>query len=318
MDWQDILLWEVEGAPTTLWPLASDIPTIETFSKHYFSLPADVTLFSEEDFRKSYLINISDGKPYPSQYLLSVSSPFAEPFYETASEVATLSYLREHTTIPVPRVISHRSTPVNELACQWVLMELAPGVPLKAVWEDMVQETKDKVKEAVTRFVHELRDPKRHFTAFGNLYFRKDIEAFDSQIRVSSMKDDAYVIGPFVEVFTSSCRRKPRASSDLGPYSNHEEYADAQVPAVDEDLDEDIVKEIAEMLSEHRRISEERLSSQFADFTLNHHHELSMDNIFVDPGTYEVSGVIRWEYAAIRPRWEEDTEFLSLNGPSVE
>ena len=51
------------------------------------------------------------------QYILRVTWP-VEPFYKTASEVATLSYLREHTTIPVPGVIAHSSSAENELGCE--------------------------------------------------------------------------------------------------------------------------------------------------------------------------------------------------------
>ena len=65
-----------------------------------------------------------------------------EPFYKIASEVANLSYVRGHTSVPVPRIVAHSSTADNELGFEWVLTEKTPGVSLKSVWHEMVMEMK--------------------------------------------------------------------------------------------------------------------------------------------------------------------------------
>ena len=44
------------------------------------------------------------------------------PRLKTESEVATLSYLREKTTIPVPRIYHYDSNPWNRLGGEFILM----------------------------------------------------------------------------------------------------------------------------------------------------------------------------------------------------
>ena len=61
-----------------------------------------------------YTVSVSDSGDGldSSKYIFRLASP-VEPFYKTASEVATLSYIREHTSIPMPRVIAYSSTAKN-------------------------------------------------------------------------------------------------------------------------------------------------------------------------------------------------------------
>ena len=63
------------------------------------------TFFAEGAFNKLYAITVSSsgstlGSP---QYIFHATSP-VELFFKTASEATTLSYLLEHTSIPVPRI----------------------------------------------------------------------------------------------------------------------------------------------------------------------------------------------------------------------
>jgi len=98
-----------------------------------------------------------------------------EPFYKTASEVATLAYVREHISVPVPRVIASSSTAENELGCEWILMEKVPGVALAGVWRDADLKTKSRVTEAIAGFVRQLQDTHPPVPVVGNLYFREDL-----------------------------------------------------------------------------------------------------------------------------------------------
>jgi aminoglycoside phosphotransferase (APT) family kinase protein len=44
------------------------------------------------------------------------------PRLKTDSEVATLQYLREHTSVPVPKVFHYDSNPYNRLGGEYILM----------------------------------------------------------------------------------------------------------------------------------------------------------------------------------------------------
>ena len=336
---QPKVVWESgPWGPAPRWLSTPDIAVIETLSRRHLQLPADrrltVTFFSEGAFNKLYSVSLSDrgdglGSP---QYIFRATSP-VEPFYKTASEVATLSYIREHTSVPVPRVIASSSTAENELGCEWILMERVAGVALADVWSNMDLEAKSRETRVIAGFLRQLRDIQRPFTAIGNLYFREDIDTSNAAVRVVPVEDEKYALGPIVTPYMFAGGRKLRVPRDLGPYSNDAEYIVALVATELEDMkllqsldahshadfDEDIAEDaedIIEVLNELRTISTELFPSHPCHFTLRH-HDLSLVNILVDPETHEVTGIVDWECVGTRPRWE-DAYPVFLLGPEVE
>ncbi|KAH7259208.1 uncharacterized protein BKA55DRAFT_562211 [Fusarium redolens] len=53
---------------------------------------------------------------------MRVSLP-VDPKHKTAGEVATLKWLSQHSTMPVPRVIAFDDTRDNQIGFEWILME---------------------------------------------------------------------------------------------------------------------------------------------------------------------------------------------------
>ena len=336
---QPKFVWESgTWGPVPRWLSPPDIAVIEKLSRNRLQLPANrhltVTIFSEGAFNKLYTIAVSnDGDSFGSpEYIFRATSP-VEPFYKTASEVATLSYIRELTSVPVPRVIAYSSTAENELGCEWILMEKVPGVALANVWGDMDLETKSRETKVIAGFVRQLRDIRRPFAAIGNLYLREDIDTSDAAVRVVPTEDEKYVLGPIVTPYMFSGGRKLRVSRNLGPYSNDAEYIAALAATELEDMkllqsadansygdfDEDLAddaEDIIEVLNELQTISAPLFPSRLHHFAL-YHHDLSLANVLVDPATCQVTGIVDWECVGTRPHWE-DTYPLFLLGPEIE
>ncbi|KAH6953010.1 kinase-like domain-containing protein [Fusarium avenaceum] len=63
------------------------------------------------------------------------------------SEVATIRYLKQHTSIPVPEIYLQDLDPENDVGAAFVLMERLPGRHLYKTWDDM---SLDKKKVAVS------------------------------------------------------------------------------------------------------------------------------------------------------------------------
>lgn len=308
---------------------------IESLSRSLFQLPADrdlsATPFSAGAFNKLYKITISDGNS--PEYIFRVTSPI-EPFYKTASEVATLSYLREHTSIPVPGVIAHSSTAENELGFEWILMEKMPGGPLGQVWRSIDQEARIRATKVIAGIVRQLRGIGQNLNAIGNLYFCEELKAFNNAVQMQRV-DDKYVLGPIVTSNMFIGGRKLRVRRDLGPYFNDADYISALVASEQEDMqrlrsevdrpypdfDEDLAKdtdEILPALNGLEEISAELFSSETCSVRL-HHDDLSLNNILFDPETHKISGIVDWECVGIRPHWQDTyPSFLVLDGPEVE
>jgi aminoglycoside phosphotransferase (APT) family kinase protein len=66
---------------------------------------------------QAYLITLSDGHDVVAR----VARQFM-PRLKTESEVATMHYLREHTSVPVPIVYHYDSNPYNRLGGEYILM----------------------------------------------------------------------------------------------------------------------------------------------------------------------------------------------------
>ena len=212
-------------------------------------------------------------------------------------------------------------------------MEKIPGVALSSVWRDIDLETKREQTKTIAGFVRQLRGLRHHFPAIGNLYFRDDIYVFNGTAPVPSTKDVRYVIGPIVTPLMFEGGRKLQVQRNLGPYPTDAEYITALVaPELEEmklllsgdareyeDFDKYLAEdaeEIISVLNELQPISEVLFPSRHGEFNL-HHHDLSLDDILVDPKTYEILSIVDWESVGTRPHWE-DTYPLFLQGKNVE
>ncbi|KAI4947546.1 hypothetical protein J4E91_006366 [Alternaria rosae] len=68
-----------------------------------------------------------------SHFIFRVTLPVA-PEVKTSSEIATLSFLREKTNIPAPKMIAHNQDFEDDLEFKWILMERIPGRPLRKLY----------------------------------------------------------------------------------------------------------------------------------------------------------------------------------------
>lgn len=325
------------------WPHEPNIAAIIALSRQHLCIvrtaDINVKLFAQGAFNKLYTIS----SPVLSKdYLFRVTLP-VEPSIKTASEVATLLYLRRHTKFLVPQVFAHAITSDNELGYEWMIMERLPGVCLRDIWPVYPGEKGDtikltsptgsiacspvdwKAKEDITRtisgYVQDLR--KRSFKAIGSLYFRSDLENLDIKPTTLVETDDPeFVIGPLVSLPLFYGDLRSRANRNLGPYSSEREYISAWADVQRQELelaqtldpedplyDEDLVDDGPEIKSALDALYSviPNLFSPHSDpngYTL-HHNDLSLANVIVDPSTFKVTGVLDWECIGTVPRWED-------------
>ena len=325
------------------WPHEPNTAAIIALSRQHLRIDRtadiDVNLFAQGAFNKLYTISSS---VLSKDYLFRVTLP-VEPSIKTASEVATLLYLRRHTKFPVPQVVAHAITSDNELGYEWMIMERLPGVCLRDIWPvhpgdkgDTIKLTSPtgsiecspvdwKAKEDITRtisgYVQDLRN--RSFKAIGSLYFRSDLENLDIIPGTLIETDDPeFVIGPLVSLRLFYGDLRSRANRNLGPYSSEREYIsawtdvqrqelelaqmlDPEDPLYDEDLVDD-GPEIKSALDALCGVTPKLFSPHgYPNGYTLHHNDLSLANVIVDPTTFKVTGVVDWECIGTVPRWED-------------
>jgi hypothetical protein len=101
----------------------------------------------EGNYNKAYRLEMADGK----RIVAKVPHPNAGPRgLTTASEVATMEFVRTVLNIPVPKVLAWSATDHNPVRAEYIIMEEAKGTQLHGVWQDLPLRTKsDIIREFV-------------------------------------------------------------------------------------------------------------------------------------------------------------------------
>ncbi|KAK4150617.1 phosphotransferase enzyme family-domain-containing protein [Chaetomidium leptoderma] len=162
---------EEEGYLERYWPNEHDhdawIDSIRAILVRQFPdfADAEIQYFAKGTFNRLYSLTHPSWK---KAYIFRVSIP-VEPFFKTESEIATMEYVRRHTTMPIPRVIAFSSSDNNELGYEWILMDMMPGEPLRKLWDGMPDAARVKVFAELAAHTKQL--VALRFSKFGSLYF---------------------------------------------------------------------------------------------------------------------------------------------------
>ena len=136
------LKWEETALDIALrWTVHPDVAAIETLSRPYLRLEASagcaVTFVAGGEFNKLYKISTDSGA-----FLMRVALP-VEPYYKTATEVATIHSVRSRTDIPVPKIIACNTSNENILEFQWILMDFVSGQQSRTAWRKLPMHKKE-------------------------------------------------------------------------------------------------------------------------------------------------------------------------------
>ncbi|KAF9354826.1 hypothetical protein BGX26_007334 [Mortierella sp. AD094] len=211
--------------------------------------------------------------------------------YKSESEVATMQFVSEKTSIRVPKVYAWDANPRNSVGAEYILMEKIPGVPLITVWKTMSLEKKKEIVSQVVEILLLLFNIKNfNFERIGSLYKGEVAGVY----RIGPAISDALIQGkrasvsldrgPWVdtkEYFTALIRNEIDYSKDYGPsvFSKLEEIIPSFCPGLE-------LKDL------------ERLCLQ--------HPDLHLGNIMVyktDLSCWKISGIIDWETSGVYPSW---------------
>ncbi|KAI0287109.1 hypothetical protein BC826DRAFT_73329 [Russula brevipes] len=122
-----------------------------------------IEFLSSGTFHKAYSVTLSDGRVV----IARVARRFM-PRRKTESEVATMEYVRTHTSIPVPNVHFYDSNPYNRLGGEYIIMSKADGVPLSSVYQFMPHKTLIALLDNLASIVIPLF--AHRFSSVGSLY----------------------------------------------------------------------------------------------------------------------------------------------------
>jgi hypothetical protein len=117
--------------------------------------------------------------------------------YTTASEVATMHYLRTKLGLRIPRVLAYSCEPQNPVQSEYIILEKVDAVNLSSRWYDMDEAGQQAIVESLAEMHSKLLNVQ--FSHYGNLYFTHDIArslCAPTLYSHESADDETYCIGP--------------------------------------------------------------------------------------------------------------------------
>ncbi|RJE23333.1 hypothetical protein PHISCL_04319 [Aspergillus sclerotialis] len=244
--------------------------------------------------------------------------------YATASEVATLTFLRSKG-IPVPEVYGWPSITENPVGVEYIIMEHAPGVRANTRWFDNTDRQKLELVTGVVDIEKELMGIP--FGAVGSLYFKNDVSPqFQGPLYAPGTPDEAgdsetYCIGPIADR-TFWYGRRADLELDRGPWSDPKNYllaiAEKEIKwtkkfgkPLELDFPHNTVfrgvispQDYLELLKQYLSIAPYLLpadpSNTLSRPTLRH-PDLTVSSVFICPDTFKVKCIIGWHHTVITP-----------------
>jgi lysyl-tRNA synthetase class 2 len=101
--------------------------------------------------------------------IVKIPDPVVPPRLVTASEVATLEFVRSELAVPVPKVLTWSGNNDNPVGCEYIIMEEAQGRALKTVWSHLGIPEKLAVVDEVLSIQKQLLTTKHMFSWYGCL-----------------------------------------------------------------------------------------------------------------------------------------------------
>ncbi|KAJ8115131.1 hypothetical protein OPT61_g3156 [Boeremia exigua] len=292
-----------------LWKSEPSIDVIERLACQSLRCSCDVRFLAEGTFNKVYSIDCSKG-----EYVFRVALPVA-PEVKTLSDVATMSFIRKTTSIPVPEVITYDANFNNKLGFEWILMERVHCRPLEERWSELSWLKKGLLIQKLVQFMSELSHLE--LNEIGSIFeHHSDSRTNESKPVVEHAIGEAVLPAFFMGDHVQQEMYR-------GPYSTGAEYVSAHMKFLLHDIqawcasDNEYRREDGEAAS----VIYEKLHLVFLklfpgtsrESTRICHQDLSASNILIDESG-DLTGVIDWECTITAPCWQACKLPQFLNG----
>ncbi|KAI2084178.1 hypothetical protein LOZ36_005055 [Ophidiomyces ophidiicola] len=263
------------------------------------------------------------------------------PYYTTASEVATMDFARNVLQTPAPQIYAWNASidpKKNPVGAEFIVMEKMAGVPLSDVWCDLKPDQKVKVCVQIIGFMK--RWTNVHFPAIGSLYYAETISKssknslyFDGN---DSVRNSRFAVGPSSNRdWSDEGRRDIQCDKGMSVLDYRKAIYNREMLAVKNirhipkqlamlygppPLYEPTVAKKLQALRWYTQIVELLLPSDPSLLTSHvWHNDLHHENIFIDPHSLQILGIIDWQSVQITPLTDHclDPSFLDYEGPDV-
>ncbi|KAF8469344.1 kinase-like domain-containing protein [Gautieria morchelliformis] len=253
---------------------------------------------------KVYRVAMDDGRTVIGRVLSPSFTEYGAGVYPEdtmEAEIATMRYVKTHSTIPVPEVYYHDKDEKGEVGGEWMLLEDIRGTNLYMTWPEMSIDQRQKVGLAVVDVWAQLM--RLRFGAIGS---------------INSPGNDAetFYVGPMTFMPTNVGKTTgPPPRSKCGPFSCARDWLLAlarldmrflnEAPLTEEEKSR-MIPVISDTEAAPLPYLDNSEASDPSPQSTNvlFHVDLGVHNIMVDSDDPTIiTGIIDWEGACVVPLW---------------
>ncbi|MCJ1381219.1 hypothetical protein MMC17_004328 [Xylographa soralifera] len=306
------------------WTVEPNIAKVELLARKHLQLEqnacCNVTFYAQGAFNKLYKI-----KTETRRSLMRVTLP-VDPSNKTNSEVATITFVRQTTDIPVPQIITFDNSSENELGFEWILMEMLPGETLRTRWRKLSEDAKRDLVKQVAKYQAQLC--QNYLPGIGNIFVDQVVLPMSKQLLRRTVAKTKYEV-LFVDRLVSMIFFwGDHIAQDVsrGPFENSQDWIRARLSLVLTDQERILKtsdnKDDIENSEDAKEIVEKLLKLLPSVFPSNtgtpelnvlFHDDLSMQNILVDDHE-KITSFIDWECVSALPLWRACELSVFLKG----
>ncbi|KAJ3575684.1 hypothetical protein NP233_g939 [Leucocoprinus birnbaumii] len=296
--------------------------------------PIPIGLNQEAKYARVYSFRL------PSRTVVARLVSPAKPIFKTENEVAAMDFVRSRTSIPVPEVFAYCSESSNPVGTEWLIMEFVQGVEMKSGWSNLGLPQKRKLAIELVNMYDQLSRLKADccggiYHCFGSVDDWAVTAASSSTSRMKNLRTSrweplrpeslrglrsycncsiqgAYKLGPindfsllyFVQAIPPPSQTPPTFTSEeyfklLAFNGNPPNRGYYDLPTREKCVE--LFQSIWKLYPNSTVFGSQADRSTFC-FS---HGDLHSGNIFIDPKTGAITGIIDWEAAAFRPLWAD-------------
>ncbi|UDD65009.1 hypothetical protein AFCA_012204 [Aspergillus flavus] len=264
-----------------------------------------------------------------------------KPHFTTASEVATMDFMKNVMGTPVPNVLSWSSTVDNSVGAEYILMENVQGVQLSKLWDQLDVEMKMKVLRKIASYQENW--VRTCFSQYGSLYYKRDLGYSAPSIKYTDNRgmaivDERFAVGPSVSRQNNDDGRVD-IDFDRGPWNTAEDYERAtgfrelqcirHMPRLPKSPIAIYYSRTYQPSRDKKILAVEnylklvKLLLPEESIQTSHiwHNDLHAENIFVNPSNpSDIFGIIDWQSIELAPLYDHNIEpyILDYDGPPLD
>ncbi|KAK3691648.1 hypothetical protein LTR37_018527 [Vermiconidia calcicola] len=276
------------------WTIEPDTAVIEALCRRHLQIERDarceVAFYAQGGFNKLYKIDTNERVA-----VMRIALP-VDPKHKTASEVATIKFLRTKTKMPLPEIIAFDESNDNDLGLEWILMDFIPGCELRFAWRKMPMSKKELLVKQLAMYQSELLD--QTFEQIGSIHGISE----DGTAELGSMVAMYFFWGdrlgyqsprgPFESSF-------PWLSARLNLVIEEQTHTLTKLDDEDEIEDAETSKLLAGQLL---GILSEVFTQNEVELSVILHDDISLQNILVDEEG-AIAAIVDWECVSALPLW---------------